>query len=87
MIWNKGKESNHLMIRLVAVRLARSAIVLVAVTVATFLLVYLMGDPVYALVPLDSPPDVVETTRQHFGLDRPISVSYTHLTLPTILLV
>ena len=37
-----------------------------------FGLVHLSGDPVLLMVPRDSPPDVVATTRHALGFDRPL---------------
>jgi len=42
------------------------------VSVVVFALVHLSGDPVLLMVSPDSPPDVVATTRQALGFDRPL---------------
>jgi peptide/nickel transport system permease protein len=57
-------------------RLVQSLLVLVAVSMLAFALIYLSGDPVQALVPLDASPQDAENIRRGFGLDRPIPVQY-----------
>ncbi len=57
-------------------RLLQAILVLVAVSVLTFGLIYVSGDPVRALVPLDAAPADVENIRHGFGLDQPIYVQY-----------
>jgi peptide/nickel transport system permease protein len=42
------------------------------VSVVVFALVHLSGDPVLLMVSPDAPPDVVATTRQALGFDRPL---------------
>jgi len=50
--------------------------VLIVVSLLCFFLVYLSGDPVRALVPLDASPEDMENIRVQFGLDRPIHIQY-----------
>src|SRR5438874_13208207 len=57
-------------------RLLQSLLVLVAVSFLAFGLVYLSGDPVRALVPLDARPEDVENIRHGFGLDQPVYIQY-----------
>src|SRR5438128_319836 len=57
-------------------RLVQTVLVLVAVTVLSFALVYMSGDPVRALLPLDSRPEDVQRLRHAFGLDQPVWVQY-----------
>lgn len=57
-------------------RLAEALLVLFTVSVVSFGLVYLTGDPANALVPLDATPDDVEVIRRGFGLDQPLYVQY-----------
>jgi peptide/nickel transport system permease protein len=57
-------------------RLAQSVLVLFAVTLLAFVLVYATGDPAKAMVPLDAKPEDVEAMRRAFGLDQPIYVQY-----------
>jgi len=57
-------------------RLLQSILVLLAVSLLAFGLIYLSGDPVRALVPLDATPQDVENIRHGFGLDQPIFIQY-----------
>src|ERR1043166_3565256 len=57
-------------------RLLQSLLVLLAVSFLAFGLVYLSGDPVRALVPLDATPQDVENIRHGFGLAQPLYVQY-----------
>jgi peptide/nickel transport system permease protein len=57
-------------------RLLQSLLVLLAVSMLAFGLVYLSGDPVRAIVPLDASPEDVENIRRGFGLDQPLPVQY-----------
>lgn len=50
--------------------------VLLAVSILVFLLVYLSGDPVRLLAPLDARPEDVERIRVLYGLDKPLPVQY-----------
>jgi len=57
-------------------RLGQSVLVLFAVTWLSFALVYLSGDPVKALLPLDAQAADIEALRRALGLDEPIWVQY-----------
>ena len=57
-------------------RLAQAVLVLVAVSVLAFALIYLSGDPVRALVPADARQEDVDNIRHGFGLDQPVHVQY-----------
>jgi ABC-type dipeptide/oligopeptide/nickel transport system permease component len=57
-------------------RLWQAALVLVAVSILSFVLIFLSGDPVAALVPLNAHPDDVDNIRRQYHLDRPIAVQY-----------
>ena len=50
--------------------------VLLSVSILVFLLVYLSGDPITLLAPLDAKPEDVERIRQLYGLDQPLPVQY-----------
>ena len=50
--------------------------VLLAVSILVFLLVYLSGDPIRLLAPLDAKPEDVERVRILYGLDQPLPVQY-----------
>ena len=49
---------------------------LLAVSILVFLLVYLSGDPITLLAPLDAKPEDVERIRALYGLDQPLPVQY-----------
>jgi peptide/nickel transport system permease protein len=57
-------------------RLLQAVLVLLAVSLLSFALIYLSGDPVRAMVPLDARPEDVENIRHGFGLDQPLHVQY-----------
>jgi peptide/nickel transport system permease protein len=57
-------------------RLLQAVLVLLAVSLLAFGLIYLSGDPVRAMVPLDARPEDVENIRRGFGLDQPLHVQY-----------
>jgi peptide/nickel transport system permease protein len=57
-------------------RLLQAVLVLFAVSMLAFALIYLSGDPVRALVPADAREEDVENIRRGFGLDQPIHVQY-----------
>jgi len=57
-------------------RLAQSLLVLLAVTLLSFALVYLSGDPVRALLPLDATQADMDALRHSYGLDQPAWVQY-----------
>jgi ABC-type dipeptide/oligopeptide/nickel transport system permease component len=50
--------------------------VLLAVSILVFLLVYLSGDPITLLAPLDAKTEDVERIRALYGLDQPLPVQY-----------
>ncbi len=60
----------------IARRLLQAVLVLFAVSVLAFTLIYLSGDPARALVPADAPPETVDIIRRGFGLDQPVPVQY-----------
>jgi peptide/nickel transport system permease protein len=57
-------------------RLVEVVPVLIGITVATFLLLRLTGDPAAVMLPPGTPRAAVETFRQEYGLDQPIYVQY-----------
>lgn len=59
-------------------RLQHLVLVLFAVSILVFLLIYLSGDPVTLLAPLDASPQDVERIKAMYGLDQPIFVQYWH---------
>ncbi|MGB4126249.1 MAG: ABC transporter permease [Dethiobacteria bacterium] len=50
--------------------------VLFLITLIVFCLVYVAGDPVSLMLPLDAPPEQFEALRSSLGLDRPWPVQY-----------
>jgi peptide/nickel transport system permease protein len=57
-------------------RLWQSAVVLVIVSMLVFVIVFAMGDPARAFVPINASPEDVENIRHQFGLDQPIWIQY-----------
>ena len=57
-------------------RLWQSALVLLAVSVLSFVLIFLSGDPVAALIPLNARQEDVDNIRRQYNLDRPVVVQY-----------
>jgi peptide/nickel transport system permease protein len=57
-------------------RLAQSVMVLVAVSVLSFVLIFLSGDPVAALIPLNARQEDVDNIRRQYHLDQPIVLQY-----------
>ena len=62
--------------KLILKRFWQAVVVLIIVSILSFLLVYLSGDPARALVPLDASPEDMENIRIQFGLDQPIYIQY-----------
>jgi peptide/nickel transport system permease protein len=58
--------------------------VLLAVSILVFLLVYLSGDPITLLAPLDAKPEDVERIRILYGLDQPLIVQYWNFLLKAL---
>lgn len=50
--------------------------VLFLITLIVFCLVYIVGDPVSMMLPLDAPPEQVAALRSALGVDRPLIVQY-----------
>lgn len=57
-------------------RLIYNALVLLGVSFLVFSLVFLTSDPATALLPVNTPPEVVAAFRHTRGLDRPIPVQF-----------
>jgi len=57
-------------------RLWQSALVLLAVSVLSFVLIFLSGDPVAALVPLNARQEDLDNIRRAYHLDQPVAVQY-----------
>ncbi len=64
------------MLPFLARRLAYNAFVLIGVAFLVFALVHLASDPARALLPVNTPEDVVAAFRQERGMDQPIPVQF-----------
>jgi peptide/nickel transport system permease protein len=62
--------------KLILQRLWQALLVLFAVSILSFVLIFLSGDPIAALVPLNARPEDVENIRRQYNLDQPIFVQY-----------
>ena len=56
--------------------LVRALVVLFGISLITFVLSHVIGDPVSVLLPLDAPASTRAVYRHEMGLDRPIGVQY-----------
>jgi ABC-type dipeptide/oligopeptide/nickel transport system permease component len=56
--------------------LVRAVVVLFGISLITFMLSHVIGDPVSVLLPLDAPASTRATYRHEMGLDRPIAAQY-----------
>lgn len=67
------------MITRIAYRVLYTIPIAICVSIICFLLLHLApGDPIYGLVPPDTPADVIRMLRQEFGLDQPLPVQFMH---------
>ena len=57
-------------------RIWQSALVLLAVSVLSFVLIFLSGDPVASLIPLNARQEDVDNIRRQYNLDQPVAVQY-----------
>jgi peptide/nickel transport system permease protein len=64
------------MFRYLLNRLFQSVLVIFGVSLVVFALTYASGDPVAALLPLDTPREDVERFRQAYGFDQPLPIQY-----------
>lgn len=62
--------------KLILQRLWQAVLVLFAVSILSFLLIFLTGDPVASLVPLNARQEDFDNIRRQYGLDQPIPVQY-----------
>ncbi|MFN8524972.1 MAG: ABC transporter permease [Chloroflexota bacterium] len=60
----------------IARRCLQSVVVLVGVSVISFALVHLSGDPINLLLPFDATPQQIADARRYWGLDEPLLVQY-----------
>lgn len=66
------------MARFILTRLLRLVIVLLGVSLLSFLLVHLSGDPALSMLPPEATAQEVAQFRKVMGFDQPILVQYTH---------
>jgi peptide/nickel transport system permease protein len=64
------------MTRLILQKLGRALLTLWLVVTLTFVILRVTGDPALAILPTDSPPEVIDHFRTAWGLDRPIWEQY-----------
>src|SRR3954467_4604396 len=57
-------------------RLWQSVLVLLAVSMLSFVLIFLSGDPVAALIPLNARQEDIDNIRRQYNLDQPVVVQY-----------
>ncbi len=57
-------------------KLRNAIIVLLGVSIVVFMLMYLSGDPVALLLPMDTAPEIVEAMRDNLGFNDPLYVQY-----------
>ena len=60
----------------IARRIPQVLIVLFGVSIITFFLMHLTGDPTMLLLPADAPKDAIEELRREMGFDDPLLVQY-----------
>src|SRR5919205_15707 len=60
----------------VLARLLQLVVVMVGISIITFGLTYVLGDPLAVLLPLDAPKEQRELYRHQLGLDQPLPVQY-----------
>ena len=60
----------------VLTRLFQLVVVMIGISIVTFMLTYVLGDPLSVLLPLDAPLEQRETFRRELGLDQPLPVQY-----------
>ena len=60
----------------VLARLVQLVVVMVGISIVTFMLTYVLGDPLSVLLPLDAPLETREVYRRELGLDQPLPVQY-----------
>lgn len=59
-------------------RIAQALFVLVAMVVIVFFGTYVIGDPVWMMVPGDATQEQVEEVRRTFGFDQPVYIQFLH---------
>ena len=57
-------------------RLVQLVVVMVGISIITFCLTFVLGDPIAVLLPLDAPKETRDLFRKEMGLDQPLVVQY-----------
>src|SRR5919199_6363424 len=57
-------------------RLVQLIVVMVGISIITFVLTYVLGDPLSVLLPLDAPKEQRDVYRHELGLDQPLPIQY-----------
>ncbi|HZO27421.1 MAG TPA: ABC transporter permease [Chloroflexota bacterium] len=57
-------------------RLVQLVVVMIGISIVTFCLTYVLGDPSAVLLPMDAPPETRALFRKELGLDQPLIVQY-----------
>lgn len=64
------------MVKLILQRFWQALLVLLAVSIFSFVLIFLSGDPVASLVPLNARQEDIANVRRQYHLDQPVVVQY-----------
>jgi peptide/nickel transport system permease protein len=64
------------MIRSISIAILRAVVTVLLTVTFTFIVLRVSGDPVLALLPLESSVEVIERTRAEWGLDRPLPLQF-----------
>ena len=62
--------------RYILIRLVQGVFLVIVITSIVFALTRLSGDPIELMVPLETPDEVIESLRDHWGLDEPWHIQY-----------
>jgi len=64
------------MVKSILVRIGQAVLTMLALVSLVFFMIRLTGDPTYALVSPDAPPELRDQLRKEFGLDQSLAVQY-----------
>ena len=64
------------MMRFVLRRMLLGLVSIVGASIVIFVISRLSGDPIVLMLPIDAPQSMVEETRRHLGLDKPVWMQY-----------
>ncbi len=64
------------MVKSIMVRIGQAVLTMLALVSLVFFMIRLTGDPTYALVSPDAPPELRDQLRKEFGLDQSVAVQY-----------